>query len=160
MRAALDAWPDAEIEVRDVTSRNVQTIAERDMLAKFIASKEPPFHCTVSDGRRRSIEQNRLQRKWVQEIAEQRGDESAEYYRGYCKLRFGVPIMRRDDDTFREKYDRIIKGLPYETKIELMMEPMDFPVTRMMNVKQKSEYLDAINRHFAEQGVVLTQPET
>jgi hypothetical protein len=41
-----------------------------------------------------------------------------------------------------------------------MLEPMDFPVTRMMNVKQKSEYLDAINRHFAEQGVVLTQPET
>lgn len=129
------------------------------MLAKFVASMEPPFTASFTKGRRRSTEQNHLQRKWMTEIAEQRGDESAEYYRGYCKAWFGVPIMCRDNEAFRETYERIVKPLDYADKIQLMMEPLDLPVTRLMTTKQKSEYLDAIHRHFAEQGVILTQPE-
>jgi len=142
-----------------VTTRFIKTETDRDMLEKFIASHDLPFSASIAKGNRRSTEQNALQRKWMAEIAEQREDEPAEYYRGYCKLRFGVPIMRRDDAEFCEKYDRILKPLPYETKIELMMEPIDFPVTRQMNVKQKTEYLDEIHRHWSGQGIVLTQPE-
>lgn len=106
---------------------------------------------------RRSIDQNRLQRKWCGELAQQ-GDMSTEEYRALCKLRFGVPILRRDNDEFCEKYDRLIKGRPYEEKIELMMEPMDFPITRLMDKSQKAEYLDAIFRHFVMQGFRLTDP--
>jgi hypothetical protein len=106
----------------------------------------------------RSNEQNRLQRLWLIEAAGQ-GDMSAEEYRGYCKLHFGVPIVRRDVDVFREKYDRLIKPLPYETKIEYMMEPLDFPVTRIMTVKQKTEYLSEMCRHFVMNcGFTLTDP--
>lgn len=160
VRAVLEAFPGAEIvEVREVTSRHVQTIAERDMLAKFVTSMEPPFTASFAKGKRRSTEQNRMSWKWMTEIAEQRGDEPAEYWRGYCKLRFGVPILRRDNEVLKEKYDRILKPLGYEEKVELMMEPMALPVTSLMTVKQEKEYLDAIHRHFAEQGVILTQPE-
>jgi len=38
------------------------------------------------------------------------------------------------------------------------MEPLDFPVTRIMNTSQKTRYLDRIYKDFTEQGVVLTIP--
>jgi hypothetical protein len=106
----------------------------------------------------RSNEQNRLQRKWLKE-AEQQGDRKAEEYRGYCKLHFGIPIMRRDSTEFCEKYDRLIRPRPYEEKLELMMVPMDFPVTRLMSVRQKTEYLSEMVKHFViDQGFQLTDP--
>ena len=39
-----------------------------------------------------------------------------------------------------------------------MMEPFDFAVTRLMNKKQKTAYLDGVHRHFSEKGIVLTDP--
>ena len=79
--------------------------------------------------------------------------------RGETKLRVGVPILRRDDEAFCEKYDRLIKPHTYEEKLEMMMEPIDFPVSRLLTAAQKSEYLDAMFRHWTQQGVILTLPE-
>lgn len=142
-----------------MTTRVIQTEPGRADLIKLLTSRDLPFTVNITNGVHRTSEQNRLQRLWINEIAEQRDEHKAEYWRGYCKLRFGVPIMRAANEIFMEKYDRLIKPRPYEEKIELMMEPMDFPVTRLMNTKQKTEYLDEIGKHFAEQGVVLTQPQ-
>lgn len=142
-----------------MTTRFVKDETDKAMLEKFIASMEPPFSASFSKGNRRSTEQNRMFWKWVVEIAEQREDETPEYYRGYNKLHFGVPILRRDNEALRDKYDRILKPLDYAAKIELMCEPMALPVTSLMNVKQESEFLDTTQRHWAEQGVILTQPE-
>ena len=41
------------------------------------------------------------------ELADQ-GDMTAEEYRGYCKLHFGVAIAKENDD-WAEAYDRLIK---------------------------------------------------
>jgi hypothetical protein len=41
-----------------------------------------------------------------------------------------------------------------------MMVPFDFGITRIMTTRQKTAYLDAIHKHFSEQGVVLTDPAT
>ena len=114
---------------------------------------------SVVKGNKRSVEQNRLQRLWCVEISDQLGDRTPEEVRGYCKLAIGVPILRAESETFREQYDRVIKPLPYEQKLAVMMEPLDLPVTRYMTTKQKAQYLDAVFKHFTEQGVVLTQPE-
>ncbi|MCE8034596.1 hypothetical protein EKK97_13925 [Billgrantia tianxiuensis] len=105
----------------------------------------------------RSQEQNKLQRKWCKEAAAQ-GDMTAEEYRGYCKLHFGVPILRRDSEAFREVYDRLIRPRDYAEKLELMMEPLDFQVTRLMTTAQKGEYLDAMWTHFTGLGFRLTDP--
>ena len=96
---------------------------------------------------------------WCNEVSEQLGDQTPEKVRGYCKLTIGVPILRAENEAFCEKYDRIIRPLPYETKLELMTEPMDWPVTRIMTTKQKANYLDQMQRHFAEQGITLTDPD-
>jgi len=38
------------------------------------------------------------------------------------------------------------------------MEPLDFPITRIMTTKQATAYLDGVHRHFSEKGIALTDP--
>ena len=140
---------------------SLHTEADREKFINLlrVMALDKPWMVTVErEGNQRSLNQNRLQRLFVNEISEQLGDQTPEEVRGYCKLTIGVPILRMENEAFREKYDRIIRPLPYEQKLELMMEPIDFPVTRLMNTKQHAKYLDEIQRHFAAQGVILTQP--
>lgn len=117
-----------------------------------------PCMVEVHNGKPRTVLQNRLQRKWMTEIAEQLGDRTPEEVRAYCKLTIGVPILREENETFRVKYDQIVRPLPYEQKLAIMSEPLDMPVTRLMSTKQKHAYLDAIFQHFSEKGIVLTIP--
>ena len=141
-----------------MTTRSITTEHEREMLFRLLREQKFPFTVSIAKGKKRSTEQNKLQRLWTKEVSEQLGDRTPEEVRGDIKLRFGVPILRAENDMFREKYDRIIKPLPYETKMELMMLPMDFPVSRLMTVDQHSRYLDSVYRFFSERGVQLTEP--
>lgn len=138
--------------------RTVETEHDRTRLYRWLATRKLPFVINLTEGVKRSDRQNRLNRQWMSDIAKQLGWE-VEYARGYCKLHFGVPILRNDDEAFAAEYDAVIKPLPYEHKIKLMMVPFDFGVTRLMTVKQERQYLDAVQLHFAEQGVILTDPE-
>lgn len=140
-------------------NRIVDTEQARDMLVKFITGKALPFTASITDGKHRTSDQNRLQRQWVLEISAQLGDQTPEEVRGYCKLHFGVPILRNENDVFRDEYDRVIMPLPYEHKLKLMMVPFDFGVTRIMTTRQKTAFLDTMHRHFSEQGLVLTNPD-
>ena len=142
-----------------MTSRVIHTPLDIQSLAGLLKARKLPVTVSIASGVRRSNEQNHLQRKWCNEVAEQLGDRTAEEIRGDGKLRFGVPILRAENEVFREKYDRLIKPRPYSEKLELMMEPIDFPVTRLMTTKQKTEYLDRFAAFYASQGVQLTIPE-
>jgi hypothetical protein len=142
-----------------LTERVILTEQDRKLLYRFIATRKLPFTVTLTQGKKRSLDQNRLQRQWLSEIAYQLQDRSAEEVRGECKLTFGVPILREQNEKFREAYDSHLKHLPYETKIAMMMEPLDFPVTRLMTTKQHTEYLDAIHRHYSGLGLTLTDPD-
>jgi hypothetical protein len=142
-----------------MTTRVITSAYERDQLCALLNAKEKyPFTVKITEGRQRSNEQNKLQRMWLNEAANQLAEYTAEEYRAFCKLHFGVPIMRAASEEFMEKYDRLIRPLPYEVKLEYMAVPLDFPVTRAMTVKQKREYLDKMYQHFHEQGVQLTEP--
>lgn len=140
-------------------NRTIQNDYDRDMAAKLVANRPYPFTLSISDGKHRSTAQNRLQNMWFKEIAEQKGDITAAYARAYCKLTIGIPILREQNEAFRIRYDEIVKPLPYEQKIAFMSEPLNLPVTSLMNTKQFTEYLDGIIRHFGEQGIVLTMPD-
>lgn len=136
----------------------VRSAEDMERVARLVGNLKPPLTITVTSGASRSLEQNKLQRLWCMEAAEQLGDRTAEEVRGFCKLHYGVPIMREGHDDFRETYDRLIKPLPYETKLAYMMEPLDFPITRLMTVGEKSQYLDAMHKGLSELGVKLTEP--
>lgn len=141
-----------------MTSRVITTEADREGLVRFIQSRPLPITVEVVKGKRRSVEQNKLQRRMVSEIAEQLGDTTPEEVRAYCKLHIGVPILRDESESFRAKYDEHFRGLSYETKLALMGEPFDFPVTRLMNTSQKTRYIEGIMRHYAEMGIYITMP--
>ena len=138
--------------------RFVETEADRRMLLKFIEGQPLPLTVSLTKGGKRSLRQNKLNRLWMTEISEQLGDQTPEEVRGYCKLTIGVPILRAENEQFRERYDAIVRPMPYEHKLSLMMEPLDFPVTRLMTTKQATAYLDGVHRHFSEKGIVLTDP--
>lgn len=140
-------------------SRIVETEQAREMLVRFIQSKNLPFVASITDGKGRTTKQNKLQRKWMVEISEQLGDCTPEDVRAYSKLAIGVPILRAENEAFRERYDEVVKPLPYQTKLAIMAEPLDMPITRIMTTAQKTKYLDAVFKHYSEQGIVLTLPK-
>jgi hypothetical protein len=140
-----------------MASRQIINEYEREMLIARIKQHKLPFTVDITPGRHRSVEQNKLQRLWMKEIADELGD-TPEHWRGYCKLTIGVPILRQENDDFRAKYDAAVRPLPYLQKLAIMSEPLDLPVTRLMTTVQKTAYLDRVFRHFSEQGVVLTIP--
>lgn len=123
-----------------------------------LISGDLPVTVTTVKGRKRTNEQNRLGRLWMNQISEQLGD-TPEHWRGYAKLTLGVPILRAASEAYRVQYDEILKPLSYVQKMKLVQEPFDLAVTRKMTTRQKSEYLDQIVRHFGEQGVNLLMPE-
>ena len=141
-----------------MVTRVVDSEAGRALLLWHIAARPLPFTVDIVKGKHRTNEQNRLQMLWIKEAAEQMGDRTFEEMRGECKLRFGVPILRAENEIFREQYDRMVKPLPMQTKIALMMEPFDMAVTRLMTTAQKTQYLDAMCRWFLSQGIALTEP--
>ena len=105
-------------------------------------------------GKRRDA-QNRLAFQWYRDISEQMADNTPEFYRAFCKLYFGVGILKAHDDEFRGKYDEIIRPLPYEKKMALMLPPIEIPVTSRLNIKQMSQYLETLNKYWLEKGVTL-----
>ena len=136
-------------------TRTVRNESEKQHLSRYIIGQDGVLTVTVKPGEEsRTIKQNRLAFQWYKDAASQ-GDQTAEQYRCECKLRLGVPILRRDSDEFMEKYDSTLKPLTYEQKL-ICME--FFPVTSLMKVKQMTEYLEAVQQHFINQGFLLTDP--
>ena len=133
----------------------IRTEYDKTMLIKRINNMSIPFSVSTKKGAPRSVESNRLQRGWLKEAGEQ-GDNTAEEYRGYCKLHFGVAIAKEDEE-YAEKYNRLIRPMSYAAKLELMMVPMDFPVTRIFTTEQTSRYLNLIYTHLTGLGIQLTE---
>ena len=102
--------------------------------------------------------QNRTVIMWYREIAKAKGDETPTDVRAYCKLHYCVPILREDNDDFREDYDQIVRPLSYENKLKIMVEPLDLPVTRIMSVDQMQRYMEEVEKYGYSFGVELTIP--
>lgn len=138
-----------------MTTRSVKNTDDLALLKVYLDQRKRPFTVEVTDGRDRSSEQNRLSHKWYKEISDQTG-EAVEDVRARCKLEIGVPILR-ENETFRATYDRLIRPLDYEDKLDLI-RATDMPVTRLMNVEQMSRYMDAVFERHASFGIELTIP--
>ncbi len=142
-----------------MTTQTIRSENDKYNLYDLINDMTPPLTVKITEGIDRSLEQNRLQQKWHTEAAQQLKDESAEDKRAYCKLHFGVPIRREHDEDFKAAYDRVIRPLTYEQKLEAMKIPLDFPVTRDMSMKEKKEYLKQVQDFYRGLNVKLTEPQ-
>jgi len=106
----------------------------------------------------RSVGQNRLQYQWYGDL-EKQGDQTAQEYRAYSKAYFGIPILLAEDEEFRDSYTKTVKPLSYQVKMALMLEPIALPITSRMNTDQMSRYLNAMSKHFSDQGFRLTSKD-
>lgn len=129
-----------------------------DALAVLLKARTFPMTVSWSQGAPRSDAQNRLAQRWFTDIARQFGDRTHEDVRAECKLTIGVPILRAENEAFRLSYDRVMKALAYDEKIEAI-KAFDLPVTRLMTVKQMTAFMDEMQRTWTERGVALTDPE-
>jgi C-terminal processing protease CtpA/Prc len=129
-----------------------------DYLASMLRGRKLPITVSWAQGAARSSAQNRLAQRWFTDVALQLGDQTHEDVRAECKLKFGVPILRAENEAFRLSYDRTMRALPYEDKVEAI-KAFDLPVTRLMTVKQMTAFMDAMHREYSGQGVRLTDPE-
>ncbi len=128
-------------------------------IAQKLARLPVPFTVEVYEGEPRRDAQNSLAFRWYQEIGRAKFKGDTEEARGYCKLHFGVAIVKNGSEAYAAQYDELIKPMPYEAKMRLMKAPIDFPVTRVMTVKKMIQYLEQMQRHWIGEGVALTDPE-
>lgn len=112
---------------------------------------------SVKTGKDRSLDQNAIAHAWYQQVADELREQSALQVKAECKLLYGVPILRAEDDEFREFYDGAVKNaLSYEQKLKAM----EFiPVTSLMRVKQLSAYLVAMQEGFRGRVALEFPPE-
>lgn len=109
----------------------------------------------VKTGKDRSLDQNAGSHLWYAQLARELPQETELGWKCFCKLNFGVPILRQSDEEFKQLYDSAIrKSLTYEQKLAAMRV---LPVTSRMNVKQKTEYLKLMQEHFAKQHRVILE---
>src|SRR5690554_3452481 len=100
----------------------------------------------------RTLAQNAGTHVLYEIIAAALPEDDALGWKCYCKLHHGVPILRAEDEQFRETYDATIKGLPYEKKLALMRY---LPVTSLMDKRQINKYIEALQADFEPRGVIL-----
>lgn len=103
--------------------------------------------------KKRTINQNDQVYVWYEQLARELTEDSAQGWRRFCKLHFGVGILRAHDAEFRELYDKCIKStLNYEEKLQAMDV---LPVTSRMTTELLNLYLEAMQEHFLKRGVSL-----
>jgi hypothetical protein len=102
----------------------------------------------------RSSAQRRLQHVWYTFIRDNQENKqhTKEYIERFCKWKFGVPILRRDNEAFDKSWHYQSMYLTYEQTIDAM----EFlPVTRLFNITQNAEYLDEMQKYYAMQDIHL-----
>lgn len=122
---------------------------------KFLAAQSLPVTVSVTKGAKRSTQQNRTAALWYGQIAQEYSDTQAAT-KAQCKLRFGVPILERDNPAWVEKWRGFYEPLPYAAKLVLFEA---IPVTSVFTTRQMVEYMDAMQREYRSQGIQLIDPE-
>ena len=112
---------------------------------------------SVNAGKGRSLDQNAISHAWYAQVARELREDDERGVKRFCKLHFGVPILRAEDEEFRLAYDAAIRGrLSYEEKLQAMDI---LPVTSRMTTVQLSRYMEDVQGHFLGRGVRLEFPE-
>jgi hypothetical protein len=104
-------------------------------------------------GPERSLSSNALSHVWYAFADRMLDDHESGDARRYCKLNFGVPMLRAEISEYLQYYNKYIINFDYEDKIKIM----DYwPVTSRMSRDQMYRYMTSVQYYFAtEHGLVL-----
>ena len=139
----------------------------RSMLTEAITRMSKMFEdkhfvvVSLRPGKDRTLDQNALWFAMYKRISDMTQIGDAADARRYCKLHFGVQILLNEDAGFQAEWYRVMRHLPYETKLAMMGEchlfgPDGFPVTSLFNRAQGVQYTDRMANYFTGHGVVFT----
>ena len=103
-------------------------------------SKEKPLLVVFTDKKqKRSNAINALSHLWYAEVAAKGGEYDERGVKNMAKLRWGVPILRKNQD-FNDTWLKLMAGFKtYEEQIELMNI---LPVTSLMTDGEMSAYMN------------------
>lgn len=139
-------------------------VNSRESLAEFVTAVSELWQThkylriTVKTGRDRTLDQNDISHVWYDQISREVGEATPLEVKSFCKLMFGVGILRAEDPEFRALYDASIKRtLTYDQKLAIMAY---FPVTSLFTTAQFSQYLERMQDYYrSHHNVTLEFPE-
>lgn len=105
----------------------------------------------------RTKAQNRLLHRFFADIERQTMGQTAAEIKAHCNLTYGRPILARDDPEWESAFGYIFDSLNHPAKLKAI-RVLDIPFTRRMGVKQLTEYIEQMQRDYAEAGIRLTDP--
>lgn len=138
-----------------MTSRILKEEAHREAWIRFLSDQPLPITVSMLKGAKRSNPQNSTAAAWYGQIATETGQSQADA-KAECKLRFGLPIMERDNPAWVAKWEPLYGPLPYALRLRAFEA---IPLTSKLTVRQMSEYMDAVQREYRSQGIPLLDPE-
>lgn len=139
--------------------RTVRNSDDLKAVVYDLGNMRHPFRVTLLKGAEdRTSAQNRTVHKWFGELAAHFGDRTAEEIKADCNIKYGRPILMRDDPEWSAVFGYLFDALDYERKRKAV-RILDVPFTRRMTVAQLSEYMDQMQRDYLSEGVRLTDPE-
>ena len=118
--------------------------------------KHKYLRLNVKTGKDRTGSQNSIFHAWMGQLARELPQSDTLGWKSLCKLVYGVPILRAEDEEFRAKYDMAVKPMSYEQKLTIMEF---WPVSSLMTTAQLSKFLEAVQKAFEPQGVYLEFPD-
>jgi len=105
----------------------------------------------ISATKKRSLEANSKYWKWCYEVGVMVGMETAEVH-NYNKWHIGLSILTQSHPEHRDKLLKLTEGMDYEERINAMEL---IRCTSVFSVSEMRQYMDAVQRHWSEQGVLL-----
>lgn len=105
----------------------------------------------VSTTKRRSLDQNRLYWAWCHEVEQAQGWKPGDAHR-YHKWHYGLAILTHKHPEYRDRLMAMLRALEYEQRLNAMDL---ISCTSMFTVSEMQTYLDTIQQHWAEQGILL-----
>ena len=106
----------------------------------------------------RTSAQNRLVHRWFADVARELVGVTEAEVKAQYNLTYGRPILARDDPEWSAAFGYLFDALDHHAKLRAI-RILDVPFTRRMGVRQLSEYMDQMQRDYAEAGIRLTDPE-
>ena len=116
-----------------------------------------PYRVTIAKGDKRSLNQNALLHKWIQQIAEHQGDVTAVDVKGICNREYGLPIRLRNIQ-FAWVWERSGAKMSYEKQCSFLASGV-LNISSGMSTAELKEYLDTMQQAFLKQGIKLVDPE-
>lgn len=126
-----------------IKTEAIRANAAAAVMAAPINPKKPYCIKIQEQREKRSDAQNRLSHIWYREISKQGQEYTPSGVLALCKYQFGLPIMRSDHTYMKYWNLARMDELNHEALITMLEV---YPMTRLMDAKQMTEYLDTLQK--------------